>query len=155
MRAMWVCPTCGRTFANRNQTHTCRDLRSLDDHFVGTAPAVRNTFNRVLDEVAAFGPVKVLPEQTRIALHVRMSFAAFTPRRRWLAGHLVLARRVDSPRLPTVQKYSPGNIVHAFRLDLPDDVDGEFVGWLAEAYGVGKQDRATTRQGLERAHPRA
>ena len=81
----------------------------------------------------------VLPEKTRIALQVRMSFAAFVPRRHWLGGHLVLARRIDSPRFLRIDTYSPGNVVHTFRLASPADVDDEFVAWLAEAYQVGAQ----------------
>ena len=95
---MWDCPRCARTFANRNQTHTCAPLGDLDTHFAGTAPTVRATFDRVLAVVSELGPVTVLPEKTRIALHVRMSFAAFMPRKHWLNGHLVLARRIESPR---------------------------------------------------------
>jgi hypothetical protein len=137
---MWVCPACGRTFANRNQTHTCAPLGDLDRHFAGADPAVRETFDRVVAVVRACGPVSVLAEKTRIALHVRMSFAALTPRRRWLGGHLVLARRVESARFTRVETYSPRNIVHVFRLTSPDEVDGEFAAWLAEAYRVGRQD---------------
>ena len=137
---MWVCPRCGRTFANRNQTHTCAHLGELDRHFGRSAPEVRATFDRVLAVVEALGPVEVLPERTRIALHARMSFAAFMPRRNWLAGHLVLASRVDSPRFSRVDVISPRNIVHLFRLDGPDEVDEEFAAWLADAYRVGNQE---------------
>jgi hypothetical protein len=69
-----------------------------------------------------------------------MSFAAFVPRRRWLNGHLVLARHIDSPRFLRIQELSPRNVVHAFRLTSPADVDAEFVTWLAEAYRVGAQE---------------
>jgi Domain of unknown function (DUF5655) len=136
---MWACPRCGRAFASRNQTHTCALLGDLDRHFAQASPAVRAAFDRVLAVVSGFGPVTVLPEKTRIALQVRMSFAAFMPRRRWLGGHLVLARRIDSPCFLRVDTYSPRNVVHAFRLTSPADVDGEFVAWLAEAYQVGAQ----------------
>jgi hypothetical protein len=70
---------------------------------------------------------------------VRMSFAAFQPRRRWLDGHLVLARRIDSPRFRRVETYSPRNVLHAFRLTSVEEVDDEFHGWLCEAYEVGQQ----------------
>jgi hypothetical protein len=83
--------------------------------------------------------VEVLAEKSRIALHVRMSFAAFTPRRSTLPGHLVLAREVPSPRWDKVQVFSPRNVLHAFTLRGPHDVDAEFAGWLAEAYDVGAQ----------------
>lgn len=136
---MWACPKCARTFANRNQTHTCAPLGDLSRHFDRAAPVVRATFDRVLAVVADLGPVTVLPEKTRIALHVRMSFAAFMPRRDWLNGHLVLARRVDSVRFLRIETFSPHNLLHAFRLTSPDDVDDEFQAWLAEAYEVGAQ----------------
>jgi hypothetical protein len=136
---MWTCPRCGRTFANRNQTHTCAPLSDVDSHFAGSEPVARATFERLLAAVRALGPVEVLPEKTRIALHVRMSFAAVMPRRRWLDGHLILARSIDHPRFRKVEVYSPRNVLHAFRLAGPREVDAEFTGWLAEAYAVGQQ----------------
>jgi hypothetical protein len=136
---LWRCPRCGRTFANRNQSHACAPLGRLDDLFDGTAPEVRATFDAVLGVVRALGPVEVLPERTRIALHRRMSFAAFVPRRRWLDGHVVLAARAESPRFRRVEVYSPRNVLHAFRLVSPHDVDAEVAGWLAAAYLVGEQ----------------
>lgn len=113
---------------------------------------MRETFDRVLEVVSALGPVEVLAEKTRIAFHVRMSFAAFMPRRRWLDGHLVLARRVDSPRFRRIEVFSARNVLHAFRLTRPEDVDDEFGRWLAEAYAVGGQhhlDRATAVGGQD------
>ena len=105
----------------------------------GAGPQVRAAFDAALAAVSAVGPVQVLAEKTRIALQVRMSFAAFMPRRRWLNGHLILARRIDSPRFLRIDTLSPRNVVHAFRLTGPADVDQEFTAWLAEAYEVGAQ----------------
>jgi hypothetical protein len=137
---MWACPRCGRRFANRNQTHTCRPLGDVAQHFERSDPAVRAAFDAVLAAVEPMGPFTVLPERTRIALQVRMSFAAFVPRRRWLDGHVVLARRLDHPRFRRVEEYSARNVLHAFRLHGPDDVDAEVRSWLAEAYRVGRQE---------------
>jgi len=137
---MWMCPACGRSFANRNQAHTCAALGDLDLHFARSGPQVLAAFDAVLAAVRAVGPVTVLPEKTRIALQARMSFAAFMPRREWLNGHLVLARRIDSPRFTRIDVFSPRNVLHAFRLTGPADVDQEFAGWLAEAYRVGAQE---------------
>lgn len=139
MRPMWTCEQCGRTFASRNQTHTCARLGELDRHFATSEPAVRETFDRVLAAAQSLGPVQVLAEKTRIALHARMSFAAFAPRRRWLAGHLILARQISSPRFRKIETYSPRNVLHEFRLGAPDEVDEQFRAWLAEAYLVGIQ----------------
>ena len=122
MTDMWTCPSCGRAFASRNQSHTCAALGDLDRHFARASPQVRATFDAVLACVRAIGPVQVLAEKTRIALQVRMSFAAFMPRRDWLNGHLVLARRIDSPRFLRIDTFSPRNVVHVFRLSRPDEV---------------------------------
>ncbi len=100
---------------------------------------MRETFNRIIAAVRTLGPVDVLAEKTRVALHVRMSFAALMPRRAWLDGHLVLARSIDSRRFRRVEVFSSSNVLHAFRLTQPDEVDDEFRAWLAEAYEVGCQ----------------
>ncbi len=143
--ALWECPRCGRTFANVNQTHTCAALGDLERHFAACDPAVRATFDRIRAIVEALGPVSVLPEKSRIAFHVRMSFAAFMPRRAWLDGHLVLARRVECPRFRRIEEFSPRNVLHAFRLTTPAEVDAEFAAWLAEAYAVGEQRHLVRR----------
>ncbi len=137
--ALWRCPKCRRAFANRNQTHTCRRLHDLAHHFAGREPIVREIFDRVIDAINAIGPVTILPEKTRIAFQVRMSFAPVTPRKRWLDGHVVLARRLEHPRFRKIETFSPRNHLHAFRLEHPDDVDATFIAWLHEAYAVGAQ----------------
>ena len=68
-----------------------------------------------------------------------MSFAQVTPRRAWLDGHLVLARRVENARFRSIQTFSPRNHLHTFRLETLADIDADFRAWLAEAYAVGQQ----------------
>ena len=134
----WTCPRCGRAFAARNQTHACGRWE-LERHLDGKPDVVVATFWAVIDAARSCGPFELIPEKTRVALHARMSFAALVPRTRWVDGHVVLARRLESPRFARVETYSPRNHVHAFRLCGPDEVDDEVRGWLAEAYEVGMQ----------------
>jgi hypothetical protein len=68
-----------------------------------------------------------------------MSFAQVTPRKRWLDGHVVLARRLEHPRFRKIESFSPRNHLHAFRISSPAEVDAEFRAWLREAYRVGQQ----------------
>jgi hypothetical protein len=138
MRSLWACPACGRTFANRNQTHTC-GRRRLEDHLEGKSPDVVALFERFRELVERCGPVEVLAEKTRIAFHVRMSFAAVTLRRAWLDGHVVLARRYEHPRFRRIESFSPRNHLHLFRITSLDELDDEVAAWIAEAYRVGEQ----------------
>ena len=134
MSSLWRCPRCGRTFANRNQTHTCAPPGRLADHYRGKDPEVIATFRMLVRAARRNGRVTVLPEKTRIAFHSRMSFAAFTLREHWVDGHVVLGRRRDSARFRSVQVFSPGNVLHTFRLTRPQDVDDEVADWLREAF---------------------
>lgn len=137
-RPLWRCPACGREFANRNQPHAC-GRHTLDHHFEGRDPRIRALFDAFVRSVEAIGPVRVLPEKTRIAFQVRMSFAQITPRRHHLDGHIVLARRVEGGPFRKVETISRRNHVHHFRIGTPDDLTAEFEALLREAYGVGCQ----------------
>lgn len=96
-------------------------------------------FDAFLELVRSIGPVTVLPEKSRIAFQVRMSFAALMVRKTYLRGHLVLARRLEHPRFLQIDTISPRNHVHHFRLDDRSDLDPLFTSWVREAYAVGEQ----------------
>jgi len=150
---MWECPRCRRSFANRNQSHACGTYE-LEHHFAGTDANVRLAFERIVGSIQELGPVTVLPEKTRIAFQVRMSFAVVMPRKRWLDGHVVLARRCEHPRFTKIDYISPRNLVHHFRIVDPSEVDDEVRAWLAEAYAVGEQ-RHLSRRGMRSPGPRS
>jgi uncharacterized protein DUF5655 len=143
--SLWTCPRCKRRFANRNQTHSC-GRHDLAHHFRGKDRSIRVLFDTIRRAIAACGPVIVLPEKTRIAFQVRMSFAQVTPRRRWIDGHVVLARRLPHPRFRRIETFSPRNHVHHFRVVTPGEVDADFCSWVREAYQVGAQEHLEPRR---------
>lgn len=140
-RPLWLCPACGRAFANANQPHAC-GRHELESHFAGKPSGVRDIYAAFLAMLEAFGSVTVLPEKSRIAFQVRMSFAQLTVRQRRVLGHFVLARRVEDPLFTKVETISPRNHVHHFRLDAPEEVE-RLRDFAAEAYAVGRQDHLT------------
>lgn len=135
---LWRCASCGREFANRNQSHFCARY-TLDHHFAGKPPLIRELFDGFLAELTCLGLVKVLPQKTRIAFQVRMSFAQLSPRQGWIDGHLVLAERTSAAMFRNIQTISPRNHVHAFRLTSLEQIDAEFRSMLKKAYAVGEQ----------------
>ena len=118
---------------------TAGTWRHHGPHLAGRSDAVRATFAAFLALLEENGPVTVLPEKTRIAFQVRMSFAQLTLRKEWALGHLVLARRVEDEAFTRVETFSPRNHLHAFRLDGPDEAE-KLRPWTPEAYAVGCQD---------------
>ena len=136
-RPLWRCEACGRSFANRNQTHSCATW-TLERHFSGRDPVVRDIFDAFLAMLEESGPVTVLPEKTRIAFQARMSFAQLTTRRAWVSGHFVLGRRIEDPAIGRIECLSRRNHVHHFRLVSPREV-AALRGVAAEARRVGDQ----------------
>ncbi len=137
-RPLWRCPDCGRRFASKRQSHACGRY-TLASHFRGKPRQIRDIFDAVRAAARRCGPVIVLPEKTRIAFQVRMSFAQVTPRRAWVDGHIVLARRCPDPRFRRIDTISARNHVHHFRLFAASEVDAVVEGWLREAWAVGAQ----------------
>jgi hypothetical protein len=138
LKTLWKCPGCGRRFANRNQSHAC-SRHSLREHLQGRSPQPLAIYREFVKKVKRCGPVVVLPEKSRIAFQVRMSFAAISFRRDGLNGHVVLARRLENPRFTRIESISPRNHVHHFRLRSLADLDADLQTWLREAYRVGQQ----------------
>lgn len=137
--ALWTCPACGERFTTKNQWHSCGRF-DLDALFSTCEPGVRRLYDAFLAAAEACGPVTVIPQKSRIALQVRMRFAALMPQKRALKGHLVLARRAESPLFEKVETFSPRNHIHVFRLESERQLDAAFRRLVAEAYAVGCQE---------------
>ena len=99
---LWKCPKCGRLFANRKQSHFCSRY-TLREHLAGKSPTAIALFRDFAKLVKRCGPVLVVPEKTRIAFQVRMSFAAVSLRRDRIVGHVVLARRLENSRFTKIE----------------------------------------------------
>ncbi|HUJ93336.1 MAG TPA: DUF5655 domain-containing protein [Candidatus Bathyarchaeia archaeon] len=140
----WRCSTCGRPFATRNQSHFCSRY-TLRQHLAGKTPHAVALFRAFAKLVKRCGPVRVIPEKTRIAFQVRMSFAAVMLRRERLVGHVVLARRLRHPRFTKVESFSPRNHVHSFSIDAASQLDSQLLSWLRQAYRVGQQRHLTKK----------
>jgi Domain of unknown function (DUF5655) len=141
---MWRCPHCRRQFANRNQSHSCGRY-DLEAHFRGKPAEIRQLYDRFVSLVQSCGPVVILPEKTRVAFQVRMSFAALQVQRGKIIGHLVLPYRYERQCFVRIDSLSRGNHVHHFRIEKPEDLDKEFCGFIKRAYRVGEQKHLKDR----------
>lgn len=56
-----------------------------------------------------------------------------------LQAHVVLTRKLRSPRFKRIETMSPKCYVHHFMVETIGDFDAELAGWLCEAYEVGTQ----------------
>jgi hypothetical protein len=59
---------------------------------------------------------------------------------RGLDAHVVLTRRLESPRFRRIESLTPNCHVHHFRIVSLSELDEEVKRWLQEAYRVGAQE---------------
>jgi hypothetical protein len=136
-RKMWTCPQCGRRFANRNQRHACGTY-SVESFLEGKSPNAVRLFNRLVELTESCGPVTFAPAKTRIGFQARTIFAAVNRLSKGtLAAHVVLARRLDSPRCSRIESRSATSHVHRFQINHLDELDDEVRGWLCVAHSLG------------------
>lgn len=59
---------------------------------------------------------------------------------RGLEAHLVLTRRLESPRFRRIDTMTPKCYVHHFIIESLSELDEEVKSWVREAYKVGTQE---------------
>jgi len=145
-RALWTCPRCGRSFAQRNQQHSCGS-HSVEGFLKGQSPDAGALFNRFVAVVRSCGPFTLAPAKSRIGFQSKTIFAAVNHLGdRGLSAHVVLSRRQENPRFTRIETVSPNSHVHHFRVESLDELDEEVRGWVCEAHALGSgEQRAAER----------
>ena len=143
-RPLWVCPACEQRFVTRNMSHSCGH-HTVDEHFDGKSPLMRNLFEALAQVVRCFGPVHIYAQKTRIVFQTRGRFVAVTPRKHHLGGHIWLKRPRPHPLVHRIDNLLDRDFVHNFRLTRLEDLDQRFCDLLREAYSVGSQESAGIR----------
>jgi len=118
--------SCGRYSVEKFLSGKSRNAVSLYEHFTSL--------------MRECGPFKIAPAKTRIGFQVRMIFAAVNKLNdQGLDAHVVLSRRLNSPRFRRIETTTSKCYVHHFRLESLRELDDEVKHWLQEAYQVGTQ----------------
>src|SRR6185436_2324076 len=138
-RPLWTCPACRQRFVTRNMSHSCGS-NTIEEHFEGKSPEIRELFEALLRAVRRFGRVHVYAQKTRIVFQTRGRFVAVTPRKGHLGGHIWLKRARPHPLVHRIDSLLDRDFVHNFRLRRREDLDESFCDLLREAYTVGKQE---------------
>lgn len=119
--------------------HSCGKY-SVKDFLTGKSRHATALYKHFSALVSDCGPVRIAPAKTRVGFQVRMIFAAVNKLNdHWLEAHVVLTRRLESPRFKRIETMTPRCYVHHFRIESLSDLDEEVKDWLREAYDVGTQ----------------
>lgn len=147
---MWSCPKCGVKLVARNLSHSCGAF-SVKTFLDGKPPKGRALFRKFVKLIAAAGPYDVAPAKTRVAFLTQVRFASVNRVGDGIIDvHLVLPRKVDSPRFRRVERVKKV-YVHHLQLQRAEEFDDELAAWVKasrEEYGERKWlnlDRVTGR----------
>jgi len=114
------------------------DAWTVERHLQGKPPEVIALYHRFIELAQACGPFTYAVAKTAITLKgTRRGFAGAALGQRALRGYLDLPRLVQDPRITRASPYTKRLYVHHYRIDSLPQLDGQFAGWLSEAYQVG------------------
>jgi len=136
--SLWKCPKCGRTFPSRNQFHICSRL-TLAEALQGKSPQAIALFRKLAALARRFGPLKIVPQKTRIALQARKTFLGVKFLRDAIECELTLAHRIEHPRFAKILSVSPRAHYHYLRISDPAEFDRDVRSWFRESYRAGQQ----------------
>jgi len=105
-------------------------------HLKNASPAVADLYRRFVDLVKSYGPVSIVPTETRIDFQARSIFASVQFRLENLELQLVLPRIVQDPKIIRVDTIGIEKYSHLIMIDSLDDFDAAFNTWLQEAYNL-------------------
>lgn len=136
---MWMCNTCGRTFLNAHQWHSCIDL-TLEE-ILGSASERAEALYRLIESaIMRCGEVRIHPQRSRIAFITTMTFAGVRLARAWVDISFIAPAPIDDARIRAVTCYGPTSFAHTVRVAAPEDVDDRLQEWLCIAKRRGDQE---------------
>lgn len=137
MATLWRCPSCGRRFAKSRQLHSCVAY-SVNDHFAGRPPVVREMFEKVVAAAEQSGPVRLDAVKSGIKLATHYHFAVASPRKDGLKLELLMDGAPADPRVLTSLQLGPAKYAWYLTLTSPADIDRQLKRWLARAYQLSQ-----------------
>jgi hypothetical protein len=89
--------------------------------------------------VRACGPVKMIPQKTRVVFMTRVRFVAAYPRKRALEIGIELPARQPNTRFHKIESYTRYMHGHYMIVENEDQLDSQVQRWLRKSYLVGAQ----------------
>ncbi len=128
-----TCPACGVALLHAGMSHACGP-HSVEGFLAGKPAPGRALFRRFDALVRALPGVTHAPARTRVAYVADVRFASVNAvRAQAIDVHLVLPRRLSSPRFRRIEKI--GKLyVHRLRLASEKDLDDELAGWVRASH---------------------
>lgn len=111
-------------------------MTAVETVFARSEPQVRALAAALIERASALDGVAVDPKGTCIHLNRRVAFAGLHPRRTALLLNLRTSKPIESDRIRKVERASANRFHNELLLESPGELDGELMGWIAEAHAL-------------------
>lgn len=105
--------------------------------FAGKDEVVQVIYTRLLEVLSRLGPFQEEPKKTSIHLVRNTGFAGVHPCKSYLYLNLRTDYPIDNPRIAKTEQVSKNRFHNELKLNSPDEIDEELLGWLKDAYMLG------------------
>src|SRR5262245_38604217 len=109
---------------------------TVNEHFEGRDPAVRDIYDTLVGVARDFGPVVEDPKETSIHLNRRSAFAGVATRKQHLILTVKATSDIDSSRVHKRLQASSRRWYHEIKLRSVEDIDAQIIGWLRGSYEI-------------------
>lgn len=109
---------------------------TVESHFVGKEPVVRQIYDCLISKLAEIGPVVAEPKKTSIHLNNVSALAGVATRKNYLLLNIKSAQKLESPRIHKSEQVSASRYHQEVKLTSIADIDDELLEWLRAAYNL-------------------
>ncbi len=129
----WICPTCGRNFARKNQFHSCELFSIKDHHFKKGTPISIEIYKKFISLFQNFGPISIESLKNIIALKKNSQFCSIQIQKKALKIIFRLFTFLSSHRFNVMSQQDQMHY-YQFKIQKLDEIDEELTDWLHQAY---------------------
>jgi len=105
----------------------------LDAIYTGAKADLRPIHDKVMAQIDGFGPFEIAPKKTYLSLRRKKQFAMVGPATNTQVEVGLNVKGLDDAE--RLKELPPGRMCnYTVRLSSPDEVDGELIGWIRQAY---------------------
>lgn len=129
---LWTCAKCKRTFARKNQSHTCKSIK-LSYLFKKSPESIKNLFIEFQTLVGEVIPVKYDAISFAINMKSRRHMGMLFIKNDRIKVEFFLPELIKHPRI--IKSASLNNShTHIVEIFSKEDIDRQLLSWLKQAY---------------------
>ena len=134
----WICPECKAIFKNRNQWHSCVQLRP-DRILSKSGQIVKDLYQELDQYLMKLDEVHRITLLSCISYKCPVTFLSLKPKKNHINLEISLAYKDDVFPISQIVQASKQKWVHFLSIDDHANIDGQLKKWMNDAYNHARR----------------